>query len=253
MKALKKTMSLTLALIMLVGIIASTNVFAEGFEKKVVSDLTADINGLSSRLTGTIDLSNNILKNKSQLKDGTTNTYVGTLEGSVEAGDLFAGAYDEYTKLEKTNLFIWYWKNLVMFGKDENTFPNATYTIEFPKNDSLKITNVEVIENTNTISSVKKEVVANKVNFTFNLGNWNDYSGFFDLVKPELKEAGHTINIKIDYEITVPDNMTKEDGIIKCNGACDVYYFGKKKDLVSNPIISITLSDVLFNILNIEK
>ena len=234
------------------GFISTTVVFtsANAMEYKVKNNLEADVKGLKSRLTGTVDLSN-VIDNEYHIKEGTTDTYVGEITGSVEAGDLFAGAYDEYTKLEQQKLFFIYWKNFVMFGKDENTFPNATYTVEFPKNENLKIRNVEVIENTNTISSVKKEVVDNKVNFTFNLGNWNDYGGFFDLVKPELKESGHNIDIKIQYEITIP-NTNQENRIIKCAGACDVYYFGNKRALVSNPIVSITSPDILFKLSNLK-
>lgn len=247
-KVIKKSLGLSLALVMLLAVFASTSVFAQGgIEKKVESDLHAEIKGLKSRLTGTVKL-DNVISNELQLMDGTTDTYVGKLTGSVEAGDLFAGAYEEYSKLENAKLFFMYWKNLVMFGKDENTFPNATYTVEFPNNQSLEITNVEVNENTNTISSVKNEIVGNKVNFTFNLGNWNDYGGFFALVKPELEEAGHKINISIDYKITIPQDASEEDRIIKGDGACDVYYFGKKKNLVSNPIVSITSPDILFEL-----
>ncbi len=68
MKAFKKTMSLTLALIMLVGIIASTNVFAEGFEKKVVSDLTAKIEWINSKVTGNVKFDNIFPKELSNLE-----------------------------------------------------------------------------------------------------------------------------------------------------------------------------------------
>src|SRR3712207_1143759 len=98
-KLFKKTLSLVMALAMVVGVFASTSsVFAEdgNLEYFVDSKLTAKISGLNSKVSGTVDISKTVFNKPLELQVGTTNTYRGEVSGSVEAGDLFEGAYTLY-------------------------------------------------------------------------------------------------------------------------------------------------------------
>ena len=92
----KKLSSLVMALVMLVGVFASTSsVFAEDGNLKylVDSNLTAKISGLNSKVSGTVDISKTVSNKPLELQEGSTNKYKGEVSGSVEDGELFEGAY----------------------------------------------------------------------------------------------------------------------------------------------------------------
>lgn len=249
-KIIKKSLSLTLALIMLVGIIASTNVFAEGtFEKKVVSDLTAKIEWINSKVTGNVKFDNIFPKELSNLEEKNPDEYVGKLETSVEAGDLFDGAYKLYKeKLYERRGPKGYWRNAVMFGETRDTFPNATYTVNFPENIFVDKENIKAISNSSTISKIDVSPEDHSVKFTFYLGTWNDYEGFFNLVEKELDSPNHTIDISIPFTVKANENTSKVLGTVKGNGECKLYKFGILSP--KGPIIDITSPEVKCEILN---
>lgn len=249
MKALKKTMSLTLALIMLVGIIASTNVFAEGtFEKKVVSDLKAEKGFLKGKIEGTVDLRKTIeIEPAVKVSEETPTIYTGKIKANVEAGDLFSGAYDVYKKEFKGQKDFRgrYWENIVMFNEGSE-FPTAQYTLKFPSNFKIDEKAIISTENSEAISEItakyKKE--DNSVTITIKLGNWNDYKGFFELVEKELEKSGHEINVEIPYTINAEKIVGDELGVIEGKGNCYLYKcsgFGQGRivtvDTVDEPII----------------
>ena len=60
-KIIKKSLSLSLALVMLLAVFASTSVFAQGgIEKKVESKLDGTISFINSRISGTVNVSKTI-------------------------------------------------------------------------------------------------------------------------------------------------------------------------------------------------
>lgn len=133
-KIIKKSLSLSLALVMLLAVFASTSVFAQGgIEKKVESKLDGTISFINSRISGTVNVSKTIGNSELELVSG--DTYKGEVSGSVEAGDLFDGAYKLYKeKFYSRRGISGYWRNIVMYGETRDTFPNATYTVKFPEN-----------------------------------------------------------------------------------------------------------------------
>lgn len=249
-KIIKKSLSLSLALVMLLAVFASTSVFAQGgIEKKVTSDLTFTDAGTNSTVSGTLNLSNTISYEDLTLKAGTDNTYQGKVKGDVEAGDLFSDVYALYMKeLYNKKTLIWYWRNLVMFGITDSTFPSATYTVEFPENIFVDKENVKAITNTSTVSKIDVKAEEHSVEFTFYLGNWNDYEGFFKLVEKELNESGHNINIDIPYTVQVNEDSPENLGSISGKGECKLYKHGRfpRKD----PIVSITAEEISHDVIN---
>ncbi|WP_071028040.1 hypothetical protein [Peptoniphilus raoultii] len=101
-----------------------------------------------------------------------------------------------------------------MFGKTESTFPNATYTITFPEKIKVDTDKVVAKSNTSTVSKIEVDAQEHSVKFTFNLGSWNDYEGFFKLVESELDSTGKTIYISIPYTIEGIHNPSDISGII---------------------------------------
>lgn len=247
----KKMSSLVVALVMVVGVFASTSsVFAEdgNLEYFVDSKLTAKISGLNSKVSGTVDISKTVF-NKPLLQVGATNTYRGEVSGSVEAGDLFEGAYTLYKdKLYDKKSFRGYWRNIVMFGSTKDSFPTCSYTVRFPDNITVDKDKVTATKNTSTISKIETDVKDHSVTFTFYLGNWNDYEGFFKLVESERNKTGKTIDISIPYTVDVDETSPSILGSIKGSGECNLYKFGLFS--IKTPIVSITSPEISFDVLN---
>lgn len=222
---IKKSMSLVLALIMLIGIAASTNVFAEGFESKVISNLRVEKGLFKSRITGTVNLRDTIINNVIKNEDSS---YNGILTGEVEAGDLFSGAYKLYKDefKGKKDFRGKYWENIVMMGENSE-FPTAQYTFNFPKNFKINKDEIKVSENSEAISKIDYNFNENdnSVKVIIQLGNWNDYKGFFELVEKELEEEGHLISISIPYTVNTDANETEEIGNITGSGNCYLYKY----------------------------
>ena len=251
-KLIKKSMSVAMAVLMVFGVfVGTTNVFAnEGnLEHKVVSNLVGKVSGTHSKVTGTVDISKTVSNSSLKLKEGTANTYEGVVSGSVEAGDLFEGAYILYKdKFYNLRTIKGYWRNFVMFGPTKKSFPTCSYTVTFPDNITVDKANVVATENTNTISKIETKAEDHSVTFTFYLGNWNDYEGFFKLFEGERNKSGHSINVSIPYTVDIDENSPSVLGTIKGSGECKLYKFGfiaPKK-----PIVSITSPEISFNVSN---
>lgn len=248
----KRILGLTMALLMVFGIYASTtNVFAEegNLERKVISNLSSEIGWFDGKITGTVDISQVVSNSQLKLKEGTANTYAGVLSGSVESGDLFYGAFKLYKeKFKNLNLFNRPWKNIVMFGETKNTFPTCSYTVIFPNNVTVDKANIVATENTNAISKIETKAEDHSVTFKFYLGNWNDYEGFFKLVEKEINESGHLINISIPYTVDVDESSSNVLGMIKGSGECKLYKFGGFS--LPHPIVDLTSPEISFNIIN---
>lgn len=138
--------------------------------------------------------------------------------------------------------------HLVMFDKGQK-FPTAQYTVTFPKNFKFNLDEITCLANTSMISGVEKsyDKGINSVTFTFNLGNWNDYEGFFNMYEEEKKAGmtGHPISINIPYSVEVQDNSVKTLGDITAEGKCELFY---KKFIFHKQIVDIKTNKVVINI-----
>lgn len=227
---IKRTLSLTMALLMVFGIFASaTSIFAEegNPENKVISNLTVSGHGKFSRIRGTVDLSKTVSMGELRLIEGTDNQYTGTLNSSVESTDLFAGAYELYqNKFENESTVFGNFRNLVMFDKDEQ-FPTLTYTVNFPSNITVDTANIKAIEKTSAISKIETVASKHSVTFTLYLGNWEDYEGFFKHIKDEQGYFGNTIDISIPFKVDASNITGDSLGTITGTGLCSLYKYGR--------------------------
>lgn len=154
-----------------------------------------------------------------------TGIHHGTVEGNVEAADLFEGAYALYEKELKGKTFLGRaWENIVMFDEG-GAFPTARYTVTFPKNVTVDTNNIYVKEESVAISSIRSEFneADNSVTIIMNLGNWNDYKGFFALVAQERGKSGHKITVKIPYSVDEQTVLNDTDKTVIGKGYCYLY------------------------------
>ncbi|TCD54443.1 hypothetical protein EJ419_03485 [Alloscardovia theropitheci] len=195
-----------------------------------------------SSITGTIDLSSHAINSGTVETTNGHTYYNGVVSGSVEASDLFEGAYNKYVKdfQGKSGYRNKHFENIVMFGKNK-TFPTASYTVTFPSYFSVNEAAISVAENTSTISNISHEYnpTTNSVTFTFNLGNWNDYKGFFELYKSERGASGHPISISIPYTVDITDISSSQIGQITAKGSCELYKYGRL--FFSSKIVNISI------------
>ena len=140
------------------------------------------------------------------------------------------------------------YENLVMFSKGE-TFPSAELTISLPANAVIDADNIVATENTATISRIDTEVnnTTKTVKFTFSLGNWNDYKGFFELYESEMGTTGHAINISVPYSIAVNDPSQTSLGTISASGKCELYKYGGVF-FYGTKIVNVTTTPLSFNV-----
>lgn len=249
----KKTMGLLMATLVAFGVAAGTTqaFAAEGHvEHKVVSNLKVDkgLFGIKKGISGDIQLKNTISASPLEKVKDSENLYKGSVSGSVEAGDLFAGAYELYKNEFKGKADVpgHAWENIVMFGEG-GEFPTAQYTVKFPSNFKIDEKAITATENSSAISDIKAKYVEkdNSVVITIQLGNWNDYKEFFKLVEGELNEAGHQINVNIPYTVDTTGITSSELGKIEGSGNCYLYKtsgFGKGR------IVNITTDNVVLNV-----
>lgn len=221
----------------------TTNVFAAN------NNVPSTYESGTKKIIGQVDLSN-VTHNEGQeiTKDGKL-YYEGNVGGSVEASDLFEGAYEKYIadiKGQSTNGKQW--DHLVMYDKGKE-FPSIKYTVTFPKNFVIKESDITATENTVTISKIEKsyDKTNNSVTFRLYLGNWNDYEGFFKLVEKEINQTGHSININIPYSVEITDTATTNLGTISANGKCELYKYGGWLGYGAN-IVNITSKPISFDV-----
>lgn len=242
----KKTMGLLMATLVAFGVMAGTT---QAFAAR--SNVTSEYDQVAKdKIVGTITITD-ALQNagKDVNKDGNL-YYEGVVSGSVETSDLLEGAYQKYIKdfKGKTDSHGRAFENLVMFDKGQN-FPTAKYTVTFPKNFNVNLEKVSCSANTSMISEIKKsyDKDANSVTFTFSLGNWNDYKGFFNLYENERKAGmtGHPISISIPYSVEVKDDSVKNLGQITAEGKCELFY---KKFIFQKQIVDIKTNKATVNV-----
>lgn len=242
-KTIKKTMSMAVAMMMVVGVFVSATFAFVANEN--VSSRYDEVNG---KIRGTVNLSKVVKSDGGEVVKKGKPYYEGTVEGRVEVRDLFEGAYDKYLtsfKGKKTLLGRAY-ENLVMFDKGGN-FPTAKYTVRFPKNFKVNVNSIDVSANTRTISKITKTYNSadNSVTFVFNLGNWNDYREFFELYEKEKGTEGHEIKIKMPYSVEIKDQSVKNLGRISAEGKCELFY---KKLFFEKKIVDISAEKIDFDI-----
>lgn len=175
---------------------------------------------------------------KVETKENNQHVYSGTLTARILAKDLFADAYKAYkTRFEKKTIPFSNNKvsGLVMFNQDENQFPSLNYKIVLP--NEYSIGSVTAQTTSKTVSSITQSTVKNTVNLTFNLGNWNDYKGFFNLYEEDAKDDNAFIQVNIPYTKNLGKQSTEpSDDYAKGSGSLDLYYHGR------NPFALIMLS-----------
>ena len=225
-KTIKKTMSMAVAMMMVVGVFVSVT-FAFAANENVSSRYD-EVNG---KIRGTVNLSKVVKSDGREVVKKGKLCYEGTVEGRVEVRDLFEGAYDKYLtsfKGKKTLLGRAY-ENLVMFDKGGN------------------VNSIDVSANTRTISKITKTYNSadNSVTFVFNLGNWNDYREFFELYEKEKGTEGHEIKIKMPYSVEIKDQSVKNLGRISAEGKCELFY---KKLFFEKKIVDISAEKIDFDI-----
>lgn len=238
-KPAKALLCLVLALsVAAVFLLSSSAVFAGTDQSKVDSKLEAKGIGKFSRVTGTLNLKDNAIdQTELQPVKNSEGEYEGKLHITLESTDLFGQAYQLYKdRFENEKFGSANFKNLVMsdLGSDDKAaFPTIEYTVTLP--DTVKVINseqtpIEATSTTSTISRIKYETKdAQQVQFSMYLGNWNDYEGFFNLLKPEFENPSqHTIDITIPFVVSSSgNNDTQSLGNIQGSGHCYLYKFGK--------------------------
>lgn len=236
----KKTMGLLMAALVAFGVMAGTTqaFAAEGqLVYKVDSQLNVSGSFFLKKITGTVDVSKTVTASPVTQIEGQKDSYTGTISASVEAADLFEGAYKVYEKEIKGQGFgPWKFENIIMSSEGEK-FPIAQYTVKFPSNFHVDKKGIKATENSSTISGIEAKYVEkdNSVVITIQLGNWNDYKEFFKLVESERNQTGHEINVNIPYTVEGKEELL---GTITGSGICQLYKFGNHP--ISDPIVNIT-------------
>lgn len=235
----KKAMGLLMATLVAFGVMSgTTQAFAakNQLEYKVNSQLSVSGSVFLKKVAGTVDVSKTVTATPVAPIEGQTGFYSGTVSASVEAADLFEGAYKVYEKDIKGKGFgPWKFENIVMSSEDEK-FPIAQYTVKFPSNFKVDNKGIKATENSSAISAIEAKYVENdnSVVITIQLGNWNDYKEFFKFVESERNQTGHEINVNIPYTVEGKEELL---GTITGSGVCRLYKFGKRP--VADPIVNI--------------
>ncbi len=249
-KPLRKIAGAALALLMVFTLTPAT-AHADPMQPgdyHVATDLQVSGSGMFTRITGTIDVSQTIETPAVTKVEGSQNLYTGNVIGSVEAADLFEGAYQLYVNnIQGLSTLGKKWENIIMFDKGQQ-FPTAQYTVTFPANFTVDFDNITVSENTNTISRVEKKFdsASNSVTIVFYLGNWNDYAGFFNLVAAERNQTGHLINVNIPYTADGTNVASDLLGTVSGSGICQFYKYGNFPRI--SPIVDISSPSISRNI-----
>ena len=223
-KALKKVAGLMTGLAVALGMFASsTPAFA-------ANNIVSKYSEKANKIIGEVDLSGASYNIGKEVKKGNKVFYEGNVGGSVEASDLFEGAYNKYVadfKNKKDWIFGKRYENLVMFDYGQ-AFPSIRYTVTFPKNFVIDEKNITATENTATIGKIEKSYnkATNSVTFRFFLGSWNDYKGFFSLYEKEKGTLGHLIKVNIPYSVDITNQTVAKLGTISAKGDCQLYKYG---------------------------
>lgn len=176
-----------------------------------------------SKITGNIDLTKTVRVTGKDVITAEGLVYRGTIIGKVEASDLFEDAYSKYiADIKGQSTKGAQWDHIVMCNKGTK-FPTADLTVKFPSNFVVNKSDITVKENTVMTSSNTFDVKNNTCTFVFNLGNWNDYEGFFKLYESEKGTTGHAIEIEIPFEVKVTDTSVHNLGQVTTSGKCELY------------------------------
>lgn len=246
-KTIKKSMSLIMVLLMMFGIFAgTTSVFAAN------NNVPSTYNSGTKKIVGQVDLSNVTHSDGQEVEKDGKLFYDGTVGGSVEASDLFEGAYDKFVadfKGQNEPITRNPYENLVMFDKGKE-FPSIKYTVTFPKNFIINENDITATENTATIGKIEKsyDKENNAVTFRLFLGSWNDYKGFFELYEKEKGTTGHPITINIPYSVEITDQTTTNLGTISANGKCELYKYGGFFGYGAN-VVNVTSKPLSFDVM----
>ncbi|RGK73646.1 hypothetical protein DXC94_03010 [Streptococcus anginosus] len=239
MKTMKRTLGVIMGFMLMMTLIPMS-VFAAG-------GVPSTYSGSTNQIVGQIDLSGVTHNEGSEVQKDGKLYYEGTISGTVEASDLFEGAYNKYiADIKGQTTGGKQWDHLVMFDKGQN-FPTARYTVHFPKDFVVNVNAINATENTAMISKISKQFneADNSVTFTFNLGNWNDYEEFFKLYEGEKGTTGHPISISIPYSVEIKDAGASTLGTISADGKCELFY---KKWFFETKIVDVTATKIDFNV-----
>lgn len=234
-KSIKKVLSVVMCSALLFAI-APVRAFASE-ANPVTSNLTVE----NYCVTGDINLSNVVqVKNNGITNKDGKEIFSGSIGGEVSSKDLFESAYNKYlTDVKDKKIFVFpTFKNLrelVMFDYKEH-FPTCTFKVKLPSN--FVIDNITTdVNSTEMFSKVAHSIDTdtNEITFVFNLGNWDDYQGFFARYEREKDDPSHKTIVNIDYHVDVTGNSNTSLGYITASGYCKLYKGGrinKNKQLV---------------------
>ena len=111
---------------------------------------------------------------------------------------------------------------------------------------------IVVSENSGAISKiyVDPKDSSDVVTIVMQLGNWNDYAGFFALVEKEIGQPNHLIRVEIPFTIDA-NNANPGDTLatITSKGECKLYYNGRWSFLYRDPIVNINAEEISNNII----
>lgn len=252
-KLFKKMLSLVMALAMVVGVFASmSNVFAESITPG--KSVYASYQDVNQRIFGTINLKDYVLEDGKVFDDNGRKIYRGTLGGEIEAHDLFEDALETFKRDFEGKTSIGFpAEHIVMYGADKG-FPTCNYKIELPSNVVVDKSKIEVSEESGAISKiyVSPNDPENVVTVVIQLGNWNDYAGFFELVEKEINKPGHLIKVEVPFEIDASNaNPGYTLATIKSKGDCKLYYNGRWSFLpkYKKPIVDIAAKEILHDVI----
>ena len=241
-RTLKKILGVALSVGMIAAL-APMSVFAmnandtaKGYKVESSLKVHKILGRVPKSVSGKIDVSKTITSTKPVLDED--NQYTGKIICEVESSDLFDGAYKLYDS-EIRGKGTPRWENIVMFSEGGN-FPAAQFTVQLPDNFSLNGDIVADSSQTKTISSIKTnyDKESNTIKVTFDLGNWNDYRGFFQLVESEHNELGHLIKIAIPYKVDANSVDGDSLGTVMGSGKCELY---KTTGMFKGKIVDINI------------
>ena len=248
-KKFKKLSSIALCTLML-AIAAPVGTFAESITPgKSVHASYQDVN---KKIIGSINLKDYVTVSGSVVEENGKKIYKGTIGGEIESNDLFSDAFDTFNRQFKGKLYFGRpAENLVLFGKNKG-FHTCSYKIHLPSNVSVDKSKILVSENSDAISKiyVDPKDSSDVVTIVMQLGNWNDYAGFFALVENEIGKSNHLIKVEIPFTIDVTNaNPGDTLATITSKGECKLYYNGRLSFLYKAPIVDINAEEISNNII----
>ena len=223
-KKLKKLSSIVLCTAILV-VATLVGVFAD--EVSIPNLVKVDFSEKKYRMVGKAHLEDAISNSGNIVEENGQKIYKGEFGGEVESSDLFEEAFDAFNKnIKGKTLFGKKIENIVMFDAG-GKYPTCKLVIKFPSEFNVSKDDVIVNENTEMINGYEVSETGDKeITIKFNLGNWDDYAGFFARFENEFGVPNHKISVKIPYSVNINDETSNVLGKIEASGECMLWKVG---------------------------